>query len=244
MEKINDWNWLDCEETGSTNDEAKKLSLNPEYKKYIVTAVRQNGGRGRRGRSWVGLDGNLFMSLAMEAELRDWGAINFITGLSLLETVKGYSVQTEVKLKWPNDVLVNECKVSGILLEKGEGNYLIIGVGVNIKDSPNELNAAYKTISLKTAGIETDRTEFLKRYVSCFDKNIKLWREQGFTPVRKEWLKYAKNLGGTISVHTDKEDKEGIFSGVDDNAALLLQTPTGMEKIYAGDVFYVGKENE
>ena len=243
MKEINGWNLLEYEETGSTNDEAKKLSLNPAYKKYIVTALRQTGGRGRRGRNWVGLEGNLFMSLAMETRLRDWGAINFITGLSLLQTIKSYSAQAEVRLKWPNDVLVNDCKISGILLEKGEGDYLIIGVGVNIKKAP-EVAAAYRATSLKSAGIETDRTEFLRRYMSRFDENINRWREQGFVPVRDEWLKYAKNLGGTIAVHTEREDKEGIFFGVDDNAALRLQTPSGIEKIYAGDVFYVGKENE
>lgn len=245
MEYINSWKWFEYEETGSTNDDVKRLCADADKGKcFVVTAKRQNSGRGRRGRSWVSLEGNLFVSFGLEVDLKDLGQMIFIVGLSLLETIKHLKQDCDVKLKWPNDVLVNNRKVSGILLEKGEGDYLIIGIGVNITAAPETDNLLYPAVSLEAAGLKTDRIEFLKEYINCFDSNLSEWEQKGFTKLKERWLENAKNLGGEINIHTENGVKEGIFNGVDDNGILLLETPQGIEKIYAGDVFFKEKNNK
>lgn len=241
MEKIADWQWFDYAELGSTNDEAKLLTKEAKGHKYIVTAQKQTSGRGRRGKSWVGLDGNLFMSLGVEAELKDFGPMIFVVSLSLLETIRRLSPDVDVKLKWPNDVLVNSRKVSGILLEKGEGKYLVIGIGVNITAAPQIDGLIYPTVSLREAGINTDRLTVLKQYIGIFDANWQAWKSSGFEKIRQRWLAEVKGLGCEIKVHTEKEDKTGIFSGIDENGIMLLENNGRIEKIYAGDIFYLYK---
>lgn len=239
MKKINDWEWIDCEETGSTNDDAKDLTLGTKGHKYIVTAQRQNSGRGRRGRDWVSLDGNLFMSMAIQADLKDLGQIIFVVSLSLLEAIRTLFPKIKASLKWPNDILVNERKVSGILLEKGEGDYLVIGIGVNVTASPKIEGLIYPAISLAEAGYDTDRLSLLYEYIKVFDANYEIWQTKGFREIKQRWLADVKSLGEKIKVHTVKEDKIGYFKGVDDNGILLLDIDGQVEKIYAGDIFYL-----
>ena len=99
------WRYFEYEELTSTNDEALALTASAGGEKLAVTATRQTGGRGRRGRSWVSLEGNLFMSLALPFAAEKSAALVLISSLSLLEAVKEFDQNAGVKLKWPNDVL-------------------------------------------------------------------------------------------------------------------------------------------
>lgn len=243
MEKINNWLWTEHEETSCTNDDVKELCSGAESgKKFVVTTKRQSSGRGRRGRSWVSLEGNLFVSFGLEVELRDLGQMVFVVSLSLLETIEALQTGLEIKLKWPNDVLINDRKISGILLEKAAGNYLVIGVGVNISTEPDATDLLYPATSLQAVGINIERIEFLRSFINYFDNNLSEWKDNGFASIKKRWLNKAQNLGKAIFVNTELGSKTGIFNGVDDNGILLLATPNGIEKIYAGDVFFKGKE--
>lgn len=237
MQKINDWQWFDYEEVGSTNDVANSLTKAADGGKYVVTSVRQTGGRGRRGRKWDSLEGNLFMSMAFETELKNAGQIVFLVSLSLLETLVHLYPDINVCLKWPNDVLVNDCKISGILLEKGGGSYLIAGIGVNIAAAPKIDGLLYPAQSLADLGFETDRVKLLKAYLQKFDANYKLWQKHGFEEIRTRWLSRAKNLGKEILVRMNNGEKKGIFAGVGENGVLLLKCGENIEKIYAGDIF-------
>ena len=97
MEYIGDWMLHDMAETGSTNDEVKKLSANIRGQKVVISARSQTNGRGRRGRGWVSLDGNLFFSLGVENELKNLGALVFIASLSLWQTVRNLDPLLNVK---------------------------------------------------------------------------------------------------------------------------------------------------
>lgn len=242
MKQIINWQWYDFAELGSTNDEAKILSAKLKSQPFVVTAAAQTNGRGRRGRNWISLSGNLFMSLGLECELKDLGALTFITSLAILDVIKDLNPSSDVKLKWPNDVLLNEHKVSGILMEKGEGKYLIIGVGVNITAAPKVEGLIYPTICLAEANIKTDKNIFLEKYLQVFNYHLADWKINGFKVIKDKWLLNAKGLGENINIHMENCDKKGKFFGVDDNATLLLETSQGVEKIYAGDVFYIGKK--
>ena len=239
---MKEWEWIDLPIVGSTNDEAVKQSAEREHGKFVVTAIRQENGRGRRGRSWIGLEGNLFMSLGVEVPLNRLGQLIFVVTLALAQSVLKLSPQEDVKLKWPNDVLVRGRKISGILLEKGAGDYIIAGIGGNVKHAPELVGKSYRSISLSEIGVDIERLEFLELYLSCFDELFALWAENGFETLRQVWLNMAIGLGEEITVVQEQTEKRGIFSGVDADGLLLLERDGNIEKICAGDVFF--KENK
>ena len=96
--------YFEYEELTSTNDEALALTASAGVEKQTITATWLTGGRGRRGRSWVSLEGNLFMSLALPFAAEKSAALVLISSLALLEAVKEFDQNAGVKLKWPNDV--------------------------------------------------------------------------------------------------------------------------------------------
>ena len=238
MSWLEDWYWEDLDTTGSTNDAGIRLSHNPVAEKMVVSAKEQTAGRGRRGRSWLGLPGNLFMSLVVPGSYQDLNYMPFVVSLSLLKVIKGLAPDLDVKLKWPNDVLVKGDKISGILLEKPENEYIVLGIGVNIAAAPKEeKNLLYSVGGLKDYGIEVDRCRFLELYLKEFDKTMSVLKSAGFVAIRKEWLANAANLGREIRVNLEHESFQGIFNGLDENGGLLVERDGRVEKIYAGDVF-------
>ena len=236
--KAEDWRIICFDELASTNDTALEYSQKVHGDSLVIKAERQTAGRGRRGRSWVGLDGNLFFSLLLEFDIKNLGALVVICALSLLQSIKRLKPKADVLLKWQNDVLLNGRKVSGILLEKGAGKYMVAGIGVNVKQSPETANMLYPVISLKQAGIDVSADELLKLYLKIFCDNINLFNEKGFDILRRRWLENAKGVGKRITVRQNDNTDEGIFRGIDDNADLLLERNGVIGKILAGDVFY------
>ncbi len=241
MQRIGKWNWEEKEEVTSTNDEAEALSQRVKDGEYVVTAIRQTQGRGRRGRSWIGYEGNLFMSFLQKIKPSQIGEIVFIVSLSLFESLKDIFPNINIKLKWPNDILVENNKISGILLEKGAGDYLIIGIGVNLVGAPKLEGVLYPATSLQEKGYEVDRRILLRKYIEIYDKNYEKWQAEGFKSIRDKWLKNVKGLGEEIEVHMEKENKRGIFADIDETGALILEQGNKKEKIYAGDIFYIDK---
>ena len=240
MLEIDGWKWIEKEEADSSNDEAINLSKEiSSAEKYVVTVKKQTSGRGRRGRSWVGYEGNLFMSFIQSFPLSKVGEVVFVVSLSLFESLKDLAPNINAKLKWPNDVLVENSKISGILLEKGAGDYLIMGIGVNLVGAPHLEGVLYPAANLYDKGYDIDRLTLFKKYIEIYNKNCQIWNSQGFEPIRQKWLDNVKGLGEKIEVHTDKETKIGIFRDVDSHGALLLERNNDIEKIYAGDIFYI-----
>ncbi len=238
---IQDWLWYDLDEVSSTNDVAIELSATDKTGRYIVSAKKQTNGRGRRGREWQSQNGNLFFSQVIKDREDILNKLPFIVSLALLETIVYFEPKAVVKIKWPNDVLANDRKISGILLEKASDNYIIIGIGVNIESSPT-LDVLYQATSLKQIGIETDRIEFLNKYIENFDKKINQLQNSGFVSIIKNWLEHATGIGQKIIVNSEHRSEEGLFCGLDIDGALLLRQGEHIKKIYAGDIF-IKKDN-
>ena len=232
---MNNWEIIKLSCVDSTNDEAKKCCYRIQEDKFAIIADKQNNGRGRRGRSWVGLEGNLFCSLGIKCPLEKSGELVFVTSLALVNTI--------LKIKWPNDVLLNGAKISGILLEAGSNEVMIVGIGVNIVAKPETNIANYPIGCLADMGIKTDKVSFLNRLLENFDTKENLWKSNGFAAIKQQWLKFVKGLGEKIVIQQEKNNKEGIFVGIDDCGALLLKANDKIEKIYAGDIFFENKEN-
>lgn len=234
---IDVWKIYEFDSVESTNDEAKKIALNIESKKNAIISKKQTNGRGRRGRFWQEFDGNLFLSMLFEFPIRYIGLLQLIASLSLLEVIKGYKKDIVINLKWPNDILVDGKKISGILIEKTEGDFFVLGIGVNVLSYPN-LDGKYLATSLKEAGIDIDRYQLMRDYISSFDKNMEIFKEGRFEEIRQKWLEYAINLQKEILVSLENQVIKGIFLGLDANCNLIIEKEGKPLTVYAGDVFF------
>ena len=243
MKYISNWLWQEKVETQSTNDDAIELSCKLSGEPFIISTQKQSKGRGRRGRTWIGMEGNLFFSQGLIFDVKNIGQLIFISSLSLYQTIKALAPSSrKVEIKWPNDILIDDAKVSGTLLEKGCNKYLIIGIGVNICASPQQQNMMYPVTSLKEKGIDIDRLSFLRSYIENFDHNYEIWQKLGFGPIKTQWLSATKGLKEEICVHNLSEEKRGLFLDIGEQGELLLQQGRKTEPIYAGDIFYIKKE--
>ena len=234
-EKILDWNWYDEECLDSTNNAIKQIQA--ENFPAVISAVKQTGGRGRRGRSWISINGNLYFTFNYEIELNELSRYVCIIGLSLIKTIISYNIDADVKIKWPNDVFFSGKKITGILIENISEKNWAIGIGVNIAGSPHLNDMPYQATSLSEQNIKTDRIDFLKKYLTQFKLLSDQYKKQGFSTIKTEWLRYALNLGREITIKNDDTIKKGIFLTLDDNGYLILKVKDNEERIIAGDLF-------
>ena len=160
-----------------------------------------------------------------------------------LESIKDLAPDLEVGLKWPNDVLVRGAKISGILLEKTANAYIIAGIGVNIAAAPQGKDFAdYPVISLADCNVVTDRLAFLRLYLQRLNADLERLNFLGFEDTRRRWLENACAKGEKIKVNLERRTIEGVFAGIAEDGALVLQQEHESRLVYAGDVFI--KRNE
>jgi BirA family biotin operon repressor/biotin-[acetyl-CoA-carboxylase] ligase len=227
---------------GSTSDEARRRALLGDPGRLWIVAGEQTQGRGRYGRSWRSLPGNLYASALVvdPCEAAIAPQIGFVAGVALVKAVEDLG-GAGVALKWPNDLLWNGAKLAGLLVEgvsaPGRGLACVVGVGVNCSSSPRGL--AYPTTDLRAALQRDVSPEALfRRLAARFHQAIGLWsRGAGFAEIRARWLKSAAGLGGPIRVAGAQGSREGVFEGLDADGRLLMRTAGALETIEAADIF-------
>jgi BirA family biotin operon repressor/biotin-[acetyl-CoA-carboxylase] ligase len=226
------------EEVGSTNTEALRLAEDGAPELTLVTARRQSAGRGRRGRTFDSPAGNLFASIVLRPG-RPYATISqlsFVAALAVGDLLDRLAIKGEVGFKWPNDVLVDGAKISGILLEGGVG-HLVAGMGVNLAYHPR--GTPYPTTSVAAKGGESDVEKATIALADAFLVRYRLWLDRGFEPVREAWLARAVGLGREIRVTVqDGKVDTGIFSALDESGALVLTQAGTTRKITAGEIFF------
>ncbi len=229
----------------STMSEAARIAPDLARPTWIM-ARHQTGARGRRGRVWSSPEGHFAATFvfrpggrAAEAGLRSFFAANAVYEALALKIDRD-----RLALKWPNDVLLDGGKVSGILLESvGTAtalDWLAIGIGVNLGRAPEGVrDAAFPPIGLEEAGGEpADLDEFLSCLASNMATQEKLYAELGFGPIRKNWLRRAARLGEVITARTAREEITGRFETIDEAGQLVLETATGQVRIPAAEVYF------
>ncbi|HVY14459.1 MAG TPA: biotin--[acetyl-CoA-carboxylase] ligase [Rhodopila sp.] len=221
---------------GSTNDELRRLAAEGAGDGTVVHADEQTSGRGRMARSWFSPPGNLYMSILMRTGLptQRSSELGFLTAIAVAETVRALvPAKVPVVLKWPNDVLAAEAKISGILVEQAEAA-VIVGIGLNILEAPS--STGYRTTTVAAQGgiatVDGARDLLLTRFRRLAD----LWTEQGFGPIRQAWLGLSYPVGAEIKFTGAEGPIAGQFAGLDTDGALLLNTPEGQLRFLAGDV--------
>ena len=235
-DNLNGFRLFHSAETPSTNDQAKEFARANPSMQAVFLADQQIGGRGRSGNSWISPVGNLYMSVLLPCNIniRHAGQYSFLAAVAThraLSTKIG--PQDTLKLKWPNDLLLNDRKLSGILLETAaDGTQLknlIIGIGVNILHAPEyAASLPVKTTPMEAAGMILDEIVRLDRDFQAF----------GFEPIRQEWLSYSKGLGQVIQVRLPQQTLQGAFAGLDENGCLILEQDNKTLTIASGDVFF------
>ena len=214
-----------------------------------IMARRQTAGRGRRGRAWTDPPGNFAASLVLQPEggPADAARLSFVAALAVHDALRQLcGPQLNVALKWPNDVLLNGGKLSGILLESvGSGGSivaLVIGIGVNLAAAPDAAvvePGATRPVSLQgETGLAVSPGDFLSALAVAFDDWQRQMRDFGFAPIRAAWLARAAMLGETITARTGTAETTGRFDGIDETGALLLTGPRGRQTIPAADVYF------
>ena len=203
-----------------------------------LVAGEQSGGRGRRGRTWVSQKGNLFATLLTKASLPAAAQLSFAAGIAVAETLDTYEPERDIRLKWPNDVLLRGRKISGILLESCGVELVAIGIGINLAHHPSGTEFPASSVSAET-GVAPDAEDVLARLASRMAAWYEIWRSQGFGPVRSEWLSRAEGLGSDIKVRMANWDMIGRFEDIDQQGALVLRDAGGtLVRVTAGDVFF------
>lgn len=229
---------------GSTNDRAMDYLRGGGASRHFVVAAGQTGGRGRLGRQWVSKPGNLFASLALVDPAPQAHAfqLGFVAALAIYDALVTLGLERDrLSLKWPNDVLVDGRKISGILVEGtilSDGHCgVVIGCGINVAHHPSE--TLYPVTDLSHAGIPVSVSIVFAAFADAFDKALALYDVgAGFSSIRRVWLEAAYGLGGPIVVRERKEERHGVFKGLDPEGRLLLEQGENIVPVIAGDVFF------
>lgn len=243
---------------GSTNalalDHARAGDAGPLW----VVALRQETGRGRRGRAWATPHGNLAATLLLTGgvELRVAATLGFVAGLSLSDALAAVAPEVSMaiaadgatgsgsrfELKWPNDVLAGGAKLAGILLESAlleDGRHaLAVGIGVNVVASPKDV--PYPATSLAELGISCDAERLFLALSDAWAHNSAIWNEgRGLAEIRRRWLARAAGLGGEVAVRLEGEVVRGRFETIDEGCRFVIRTAEGRAvTIAAGDVHF------
>ena len=203
-------------EVSSTNTVALDLIDHGISNEAIVIADKQTNGRGRIGKRWISPIGNFYASLIISQATAEFV---FIAALAIGNTLLSFIDNLSIQYKWPNDIMVDKKKISGILLEKkSNSQWLVIGVGINILSAP-----LLETASISEYGKSISSIDLLKEIVINFNILRNLWQSYGFYVIQEMWLKRALNLNERISIKLIDKIYYGIFVGIDEYGRLILQ---------------------
>ena len=210
----------------------------------LYLAEQQTAGRGRRGRSWVSpFARNLYFSLtwSFAGGAAALEGLSLLVGLALQQGLASIGIDG-VKLKWPNDLLYDGRKLAGVLLEmSGDASgqcQVVIGVGLNVAmpdaaaDSVDQPWIDLQRVVRKPP----NRTEVLAALLNGLVPMLRQFEQQGFAPFQQAWQQHNAHQGQTVELTTESYSQRGVCVGVDSSGALLLETDTGVQSFYGGEL--------
>jgi BirA family biotin operon repressor/biotin-[acetyl-CoA-carboxylase] ligase len=246
-EELSDYGFsiIHLDTTDSTNAYAMTHIMDLAHH-TVITADIQTRGRGRMERSWISdSPGNLYASIVIKPGMSpgDIPLANFTQLFSVLicDVLRGYG--TRARIKWPNDVFINGKKCAGILSEAsfdgGSFKGLVVGIGVNIADNPEERLRIKQPVTCLRE--ETDRVvtrdDFLGRLLAAYASKYDSFCSGGFPSIRNEYLEYFDLMGRTISVMNSGHDGSATVIDVSCDGGLVLENASGdIITLVAGDI--------
>ncbi|MFZ4761402.1 MAG: biotin--[acetyl-CoA-carboxylase] ligase [Alphaproteobacteria bacterium] len=244
------WQVIALEETGSTNQDASRFFCEQHIPApFLVTAKMQHAGKGRQGRHWVSPVGNFYGSFVYcpRLEGRFFYQASFVAAVALAEAMQQLLTMLNhhpnISVKWPNDVLLGGCKMAGILTEiaeTGTQQAIIMGIGVNLAAKPDINRQDITALALHLPSTANNADIFSQFNCLLQEKmafTLQLWEEYGFMPIKEKWLTYCQMLDQPIMFHPAAgQIIEGVFVGLGDKGQALINTASGLQQFWAGDV--------
>jgi BirA family biotin operon repressor/biotin-[acetyl-CoA-carboxylase] ligase len=232
----------------STQDFALELASKHYENGSLIIAQKQTKGRGRLDRKWVSPKGGIWFSILLKPnlEIMQVSLFPMLTSLALAFTIEKI-LKLKPNLKWPNDVMLKNKKVAGILVdasvESNQIEYIVIGVGINFKIKPKTIakiiNSRNNRITtLVNHNQDADPVLFLQDFLFEFERLYNKLMTNNFKEIKTEWEKRSSTLGKNISVSTPNGEVKGRAISLDDDGALLISQKGRMQRLLVGDVSY------
>jgi len=232
----------------STNDVAKELALRGVREGTVIVAETQTSGRGRLKRKWISPEGGIWLSIILRPKTapKHTPKLTLMASVAVAKTIrKLFPVRAEIK--WPNDILISNKKVCGILTEaktRGEAlDFVIIGIGINanfdVNSLPNSLRYSSTTLKEELKK-EVERESVLRTLLNETDYYYDMFKKEEFGTILKEWRHFASFLGSYVKVVSHKEKIEGWAIDIDGDGALMVKLrDETMRKVTAGDIVII-----
>ncbi len=228
----------------STNNYAKTLAKENATEGTIVIANRQTGGRGRKKRPWTSPKGGLWFSIILRPNIPPTEAmkVTMCAACALTEAIKK-ETNLNPSIKWPNDILINDKKLCGILTELSAEidtiNFLIIGIGVNANNRiPENINHIATSLK-KELQKKVNALSLFIQILESFERFYTILINENDEIIQKTWISYSSTIGSNIQVKTEKGELRGKAIGLDKQGELIIKTPQGEKRIITGDISYL-----
>ncbi len=233
----------------STQDYAIGL---PENKKNgtVVIALNQTHGRGRLNRRWLSPKGGLWLSIVInpDIDISKISLIPLVTGVAIAKTIK-QAIQTEPKLKWPNDVTIQGKKVAGVVvdtsIESNRINKVVLGIGINhnvkskaLEKKIKKTKNFYGATSISEYNPSKNAIDFTQTLLQEIEKSFDSFERNGAKNILSEWTRMASTLGKTVSVQTTDETIKGKAVKIDADGALVIAHNSANKRVLVGDVIH------
>lgn len=231
------------DEVDSTNNYARLMAdkINSDF---LVVADMQTLGKGRMGRSWSSPAGTgIFMSLCIKPEIAVEKAsmITLVTAISICDAIEElYPISATIK--WPNDIVINSKKISGILTEMSSDmdgiKYIISGMGINVnnKEFPDDIKDMASSLLLET-GILMDRAKLIAAVMYHFYRNMNIFLKTcDMSGLKENYEKHLANIGKDVNILDPKGSYQAVALGIDETGALLVNAEGKIKRIISGEV--------
>ena len=217
----------------STNSEARRRVDSTGETFFAVSAANQTAGRGRFNRVWQTPDGNIAVTIVvpLPPNKPSLSSVSLMTGLAIHDALAFFIQNTNIHIKWPNDILIDGAKVSGTLIE-ADSRALYVGIGINRAVAP--VGVPYPTATLEQFTCQ-EAPQIVKALVSRWCEYFDMWHTYGFVSLKTSYMSRMSRLNESVEVSFDagKTDKiSGVCRGVDDLGNLLIENKNGEIKPY------------
>jgi len=237
------YNLINLKTVKSTNLEIKKMiSSKVNINNLCLSADNQTDGYGRRNAKWFSYKGNIHLSILVKPKcsINEVNQLSFMTSITLGDTLKKIKSNINIKYKWPNDILLNKKKIAGVIVETSSFvnkkiKWVIIGIGLNIKKSPNLNTKEFKITSLNKEKIYVRKDDFIDLFLQRFFRNYEFWKKKGFNFIKKDWISNVYKKNNKIVVKYQNNYIKGKILDLLINGGIKLKTSKETKELFYGD---------
>lgn len=215
----------------STMDTAAALAASGAPEGTLIFAARQEQGKGRQGRAWASPEGGVYLSLILRPErpAAEIPQLSLVAGLAAAEAIQEVAGVLPT-IRWPNDILMDDLKVAGILVEAKSGA-VIVGVGINVTANPDELPETATTLSI-ASGEWPNPYQVAGALCRRFSAWYEVWRRQGLAPIRAALRPRMGLFGQVVHITAGSSEFEGTATDLDESGRLVVRLDSGLQRTF------------